>query len=172
MSLKSVLSRVLIVLMLTANTAPAQVQDENSRVVVPDLPGGARVAGCYKADRGLYGPNVLTFCLQRRGIYAVRSDNLSCDGRLTWATEGRDVTINLRRQRCNRGLAWAEGNIVCRPRSALDLLLGDILGGKQKSGSRDRVVVRDDPTVAKLTCTYRPTVRGERSVSFFAIRKS
>ena len=172
MPLKSILSYLLIVLLLSANAAPAQVQDENARVVVPDVPGGARVSGCYKADRGLYGRNILTFCLQRRAVYAVRSDRLRCDGRLTWSTRGRDVNINLRRQSCNRGLAWAEGNIVCHPRSALDLLLGDLLGNKQQSGSRDRVVVPDRiPTVAKLTCTYRPTVKGERSTSFFAIRQ-
>jgi hypothetical protein len=171
MPLKSLLSYVLILLMLSANLASAQVQDDNARVVVPDVPGGARVSGCYKADRGLYGRNELTFCLQRRGIYAIRSDRLSCDGRLTWSTRGRDVNINLRRQRCTGGVAWAEGNIVCHPRSALDLLLGDLLGRKQRSGSRDRLVVPRDPTVAKLTCTYRPTVRNKRSTSFFAIRQ-
>jgi hypothetical protein len=171
MPLRSILSHLLILLLLSANFASAQVQDDNARVVVPDVPGGARVSGCYKADRGLYGPNKLTFCLKRRGVYAVRSNRLSCDGRLTWSTRGRDVNINLRRQSCNRGLAWAEGNIVCRPRSALDLLLGNLLGPKPQSGSRERVVVPDDPTVAKLTCTYRPTVRGERSTSFFAIRQ-
>ena len=171
MPIKSILIRVLIVLLFGANVSSAQVLDSDARVVVPDVPGGARVAGCYKADRGLYGRNVVTFCLQRRGIYSVRSDRLRCDGRLNWSTRGRDVNITLRRQSCNRGLAWAEGNIVCRPRSALDLLLGDILSKNQRTETNERVVIPDNATVAKLTCTYRPTVSGEKSASFFAIRQ-
>ena len=171
MPFKSIFICVLIVLLFGANVSSAQVLDSDARVVVPDVPGGARVAGCYKADRGLYGRNVVTFCLQRRGTYSVRSDRLRCEGRLTWSTRGRDVNINLRQQSCNRGLNWAEGNIICRPRNALDLLLGDILLNKQRRDANDRVRAPDNATVAKLTCTYRPTVRGEKSVSFFAIRQ-
>lgn len=170
-SLKSVLAFLSVALFCLANPAIAQTEDNSARVVVPDVPGGALVAGCYKADRNLYGPYRLTFCLQRKGLYTVRGDSLRCDGTLSWTTTGRDVKISLRRQSCNRGLAWAAGNIVCRPRNALDLLLDQLLNTKPKTGADARVVVPDNPKVQKLTCTYRPTVAGKKSASFFAIRQ-
>ena len=170
MSLKSIFSAVALALIVCTGFAEAQTQDNSARVVVPDVPGGALVSGCYRADRNLYGPYRLTFCLQRKGIYAVRGDGLRCDGRLTWKTKGRDVSIALRRQSCNRNLAWAEASIICRPRNALDLLLDELLGQLNQSGDA-RVVVPDNPTVGKLTCTYRPTVAGNRNAVFFAIRQ-
>ena len=170
MPFKTILAVVSFVFICCASLASAQTQDNSARVVVPDVPGGALVSGCYKADRNLYGPYRLTFCLQRKGIYAVRGDGLRCDGRLTWKTKGRDVAIALRRQSCNRNLAWAEASIICRPRNALDLLLDELLGQLNRSGDA-RVVVPDNPTVGKLTCTYRPTVAGNRNAVFFAIRQ-
>lgn len=170
MSLKSIFSAVALALIVCTGFAEAQAQDNTARVVVPDVPGGALVSGCYRADRNLYGPYRLTFCLQRKGIYAVRGDGLRCDGRLTWKTKGRDVSIALRRQSCNRNLAWAEASIICRPRDALDLLLDELLGHLNRSGDM-QVVVPDHPSVGRLRCTYYPTVAGNRAIAFFAIRK-
>ena len=170
MSLKSIFSAVALALIVCTGFAEAQTQDNSARVVVPDVPGGALVSGCYRADRNLYGPYRLTFCLQRKGIYAVRGDGLRCDGRLTWKTKGRDVRIALRRQSCNRNLAWAEASIICRPRNALDLLLDELLGQLNRSGDM-QVVVPDHPSVGRLRCTYYPTVAGNRAIAFFAIRK-
>lgn len=145
-------------------------QTPDARVVVPDLPGGAVVAGCYQADRGLYGPYPLTFCLAGKGSYKVRGDGLRCDGRLNWRTEGRDVAIRLLRQSCNRGLAWAEGNVTCRPRSLLDVILSELL--KDGAGpAQGRVVVPDaPPAVRMLRCTYTPTVKGQPKLTFVARR--
>ena len=170
MPFKAILAVVSFVFICCASLASAQTQDNSARVVVPDVPGGALVSGCYKADRNLYGPYRLTFCLQRKGIYAVRGDGLRCDGRLTWKTKGRDVRIALRRQSCNRNLAWAEASIICRPRDALDLLLDELLGHLNRSGDM-QVVVPDHPSVGRLRCTYYPTVAGNRAIAFFAIRK-
>lgn len=156
---------------LIAASSASIAQTSESRVVVPDAPSGAFVAGCYKVDRNLYGPYRLTFCLERRGTYTVRGGGLVCDGRLTWKASRGEVTIALRRQSCNRNLAWAEADIVCRPRGlvsvVLDELILDLLGSKSK---KPRVVVPDRPTVGKLTCTYYPTVAGARNREFFARR--
>ena len=159
---------ILAALALVAATASAQAQDANARVVVPDLPGGALVSGCYRADRGLYGPYQLTFCLERRGTYQVRGNGLRCDGRLDWKTEGRDVTVSLRRQSCNRNLAWAAATVTCRPRDLLDIILSELFGNRPRQDGR--VVVPDNPQVRQLRCTYIPTVPGERRVSFVARR--
>ena len=56
-------------------------QSPEAGVVVPDAPCGAL---CYRADRMLFGPYGLTFCLERRGTCAVRGGGLECDGRLSW----------------------------------------------------------------------------------------
>lgn len=159
-----------LILVLSGSVA-VLAQTPEARVVVPDAPGGAFVAGCYKADRTLYGPHWLTFCLERRGTYTVRGGGLVCDGRVNWNVSRGEVSITLRRQSCNRNLAWAEADIVCRPRglvsALLDELLRELLGGKS---NKPRVVVPDRPTIGKLSCTYYPTVAGAGTREFFARR--
>lgn len=161
---------VAAVLLISASLA-SKAQTPEARVVVPAAPGGAFVAGCYKADRNLYGPYRLTFCLERRGSYAIRGGGLVCDGRLTWKASGGEVDITLRRQSCNRNLAWANATLVCRPRglvsAILDELVRDLLEGTTK---KPRVVVPDRPTVGRLTCVYYPTVPGAKTREFFARR--
>lgn len=147
----------------------AMSQDASTRVLVPDAPGGsALVSGCYQADRNLYGPNRLTFCLERRGSYSVRGQGVRCEGRLDWRASGRDVTIDLKRQSCSGGMAWAAATITCRPRGLLDLILSEIF--KNQTQNNERVMVPDTPKVGSLRCTYRPTVPGERNVTFVARR--
>ena len=141
----------------------AWAQDANTRVFVPDAPNGAIVAGCYQADRALYGAN-LTFCLERRGSYQVRASNVRCEGRLNWGVSGRDVSIELRRQSCAGNVAWAAASIVCRPQSLLDKILTDIFNGANK----ERVLV---PQINSLRCTYYPTVPGNRNQTFVAKRR-
>lgn len=152
---------VLVLSCLSASIAFAQ--DANTRVLVPDAPDGAIVAGCYRADRDLYGPNRLSFCLERRGAYQVRGNGVRCDGRLDWWVSGRNVSVELRRQSCNGGLAWAQATVTCQPQNLLDKILTDIL----RPGSNERVLV---PQVNALRCTYRPTVPGNRPVTFVARR--
>ena len=41
---------------LAVTGAMAQDQGPQARMIVPDVPGGAEVGGCYRADRDLYGP--------------------------------------------------------------------------------------------------------------------
>lgn len=155
---------VIAMLAFLGLSAPAMAQNENTLVLVPDAPQGAVVAGCFRADRNLYGPHRLTMCLRRNGTYQVTGGGIRCDGRLTWRASGRNIDINLRRQSCNRGVAWAAARVDCRASSVVRDILDQIFGRNQ------RVVVPDLPAVRTLTCTYFPTVRGERPANFTARR--
>ena len=158
------ITTICLVLVLSVS-APLMAQDIDTLVLVPDGPsGGALVSGCYRADRDLYGPFRLTMCLRRNGTYMVRGGGIRCDGQLTWRASGRDITINLLRQSCNGGQAWARARVECRGSGLLRGILDQIFGRNQ------RVVVPDTPAVRRLTCTYFPTVRGERNERFNANR--
>lgn len=156
--------------LLLALAGTAVAQDVDTRVLVPDAPGGsALISGCYTADRNLYGSNRLTFCLERQGRYAVRGPNVRCDGRLNWRVSGRDAHIELRRQSCNGGVAWAAATITCRPQGLLDKILTQILRNQQKQNGR--VLVPEVPRVGSLRCTYHPTVPGNADQTFVAKRQ-
>lgn len=151
------------------NFAPAAFSASNQiapMVVVPDAPGGALVSGCFRADRTLFGPHTLTMCLQNRGTYTIRGGGIRCDGRLTWSTSGRNIDINLRRQSCNRGVAWEAARVQCRGRNLLTGLLDNLFN------PNPRVIVPDRhfPSVRSLSCTYYPTVRGHSPTFFIANR--
>lgn len=149
--------------------AGASAQDASTMVLVPDAPGGsAVVSGCYQADRALYGASRFSFCLERRGSYSVRAQGVRCEGRLDWRASGRDVTMELRRQSCSGGMAWAAATITCRPRGLIDLILSEIFKGQTQGN--ERVLVPDRPQVGSLRCTYRPTVPGAPNLTFVARR--
>jgi hypothetical protein len=155
--MKSVLGGVL---MLAALQSPMPMaQDIAPMVMVPDHPTGVPVNGCFRANQNLFGPYRLTFCLDRRGTYQIRGGGVRCDGRLDWRTSGRNIHIDLHRTSCGRGQAWERASIECRNYGSL---LGAIIG---------RVIVGQTPRIRTLRCTYFPTVRGERPVTFTATRQ-
>lgn len=160
--------------LLVAVCLATSVQAQEARVVIPDAPSGAYVSGCYRADRQLYGPYRLIFCIDRdrRGTYSVESSGLRCDGRLNWRMRDDTLSINLRRQSCNRARAWAAAEISCRPRGLLSVILDELIRDLTREGraANSRVVVPDRPTVGRLNCTYFPTVEGTRQRQFFANR--
>ncbi len=163
------LAAAVLFLCLSALASIAQ----EARVVIPDAPSGAFISGCYRADRALYGPYALTFCVDRgkRGSYSVQGPRLRCDGRLTWKSEDRGLTVSLRRQSCNLGKAWAAAEIQCRPQSLLSAILNEILRDLARNGEdKSRVVVPDRPTIGRLNCRYFPTVAGVSDRQFFANR--
>lgn len=161
-------ARVSLVLSLLFAGSGLPAQDINSRVMVPDAPNGAVVGGCYQADRQMYGPYSLSFCLERKGFYQIRGGGVRCTGKLNWEASGRDVAMLLRKQSCGAGQSWAEARVTCRPRSLLDVILSELFKKKQKQ--QGRVMVDDSPVVNSLRCTYYPSVRGEERVSFTAKR--
>jgi hypothetical protein len=146
---------------------PSLASEIEARVIVPDAPGGAVVSGCFRADRPLFGPHWLTMCLRNRGTYTVTGGGITCNGRLTWTANGRNIRINIRRQSCNRGVAWAAATVSCTGTGVVWGILDRLFNPPGASG---RVVVPNAPAVRNLHCTYHPTVRGERDTFFIARR--
>jgi hypothetical protein len=154
------------VLAVSLFAVPAQAQNENALVMVPDAPGaGAVVAGCFGADQRLFGYN-FTMCLRTRGTYIVTGRSMHCEGRLNWRVSGSTITIDIRRQSCGGDRAWEAASIDCRGRGILRNALDRIFG----QGANPFVMVPDTPAVRALSCTYFPTVPGVRPVSFTARR--
>lgn len=158
-----------IVLFAVATMAPpAYAQNENALVMVPEAPsGGAVVAGCFRADRLLYGYR-FTMCLRTRGTYIVTGRGVNCEGRLTWRTSGRNIAINVHRQSCGGGKAWEQATIDCRGSGIVRGILDRIFGG---SSANPFVMVPDTPAVRTLICTYNPSVRGVARKDFTARRQ-
>lgn len=156
----------MIVLVLSAMVAPVQAQNEmDTFVMVPEAPsGGAIVAGCYRADRQLFGYR-FTMCLRNRGTYHVSGRGMNCDGRLDWRVRGRDIHIDIRRQSCGRGQAWEAATIDCRGSGIVRGVLDSLFGR-----ANPFVMVPDKPAVRSLRCTYHPSVRGVAPVTFTARR--
>jgi hypothetical protein len=50
-------------IIILASFTPTYAQDMETRVIVPDVPGGALFTGCYQVQQRLYGPYRMTFCL-------------------------------------------------------------------------------------------------------------
>jgi hypothetical protein len=143
-----------------ATSAPAQ--DIETRVIVPDSPGGANFAGCFRADRDLYGPHRLTMCFERRGTYTIRG-GARCDGTLTWRSSGRDIFVDLRRASCRGRVAWERADVTCRG-------TGGLVGAAVRDALA-RVLTSNLPRLRALACTYRPRVRGYPTETFRANRR-
>ena len=79
---------------------------------VPELPGGANFAGCYRAAEDPHGSYRLTMCFERRGTYTIRG-GARCDGDLSWRVSGREIFIDLRRASCRGGVAWERASVTC-----------------------------------------------------------
>ena len=145
-----------LLLILTVLT-PTYAQDMNTRVIVPDVPGGALFTGCYHVQQRLYGPYRMTFCLEQRGTYTVRGGGVRCDGRLNWSAKGRDINIQLKRTSCGNGVAWSADHMTCRGGGLLPAFLA-------------RIIVPDLPVLQTLRCTYTPSVSHERPTQITARR--
>ncbi len=132
-------------------------QGNETRVIVPDLPGGAIVSGCYRAAGRIYGNYTLDFCLQQRGTYTVTGGGVRCNGQLDWTGQGAQVSVQLRRTSCGNGVAWSADTMNCRP----NLLLG-LLG---------LIISPDRPFLSSLTCNYAP-VPGTAAPTRFTARRT
>lgn len=144
-------------LVALAVLTPTYAQDMNTRVIVPDVPGGALFTGCYQVQQRLYGPYRMSFCLEQRGTYSVRGGGVRCEGRLNWSAKGRDININLQRTSCGNGVAWSADRLTCRGGNLLPAFLA-------------RIIVPDLPVLQTLRCTYTPSVRNEKPVQITARR--
>jgi hypothetical protein len=158
---KCIATRAILVLALILPVSAAAAAPETF-VIVPDAPGGrGDFAGCYRAERDLYGPYRLTMCFERSGTYRIRG-GARCDGTLTWRVSGRDIRVELHRASCANRVAWARANVECRGS-----------GSRLESAVRElaaRLTNRNLPRIRTLNCTYRPTVPGYQVKTFRATR--
>lgn len=146
------------VVSLFLGVAGVAAQDRDARVIVPDVPGGALVAGCYRAVVTIYGGYNFRFCLEQRGTYRVTGRGVRCDGRLDWNTSGAEVRVRLRRTSCGGGVAWSADRMTCRPS-----LIAGIIG---------MIIDPDRPFLNALRCDYRPAAgSGEDPIWFIARRQ-
>ena len=146
---------------LLASFAMAADDDISTRVIVPDAPGGALVAGCYRVPERIYKSYHFSFCLEQRGTYEVTGGGVYCNGRLNWSGKGTTVSVRLQRARCGNGVAWSADTMTCRPNGLF-------------SGVLPRVIVPslpNLPALGGLRCDYRPAKgSGEKPISFVARR--
>ena len=121
-------------------------QGNETRVIVPDVPGGAIVSGCYRANGRIYGSYTFEFCLKQRGTYTVTGGGVRCNGRLDWTGQGAQVSVQLRRTSCGNGVAWSADTMNCRPNLLLGLLA--------------LILDPNRPLLSSLTCSYTPVPGG------------
>lgn len=135
----------------------AFAQGNETRVIVPDLPGGAIVSGCYRSTGRIYGKYRFEFCLQQRGSYAVSGGGVRCEGRLDWNGRGAEVSVQLRRTSCGNGVAWSADTMTCRPNLLLGLLALILDPGR--------------PALSSLTCNYNPVAGSGEGPTRFTVRR-
>jgi hypothetical protein len=150
-----------LVASLASVAVPATAQDrgrgiaEERHVAVPDHDTGG-VDGCWRADRLLYGPYRLTFCMDRHGSgrYSIRGGNLYCDAGLSWYADRGTLRVAMQRARCGPFTDWTADRITCHVTYA-------------DAHSGHRVAV---PSRGELRCVYRPAVPGYPRTDFSAYR--
>lgn len=127
------------------------------RVIVPDVPGGAIVSGCYRAVGRIYGSYSFDFCLKQRATYSVTGGGVRCNGRLDWDATGATVNVRLKRTSCGNGVAWSADRMTCRPNLVLGII-GLITNSKK-------------PFLSALNCDYTPAKGSGQPPSSFVVRR-
>jgi hypothetical protein len=166
---------------LAAQAGQNKSEVATPRIAVPHVPvpGPGGVAGCWSAQRLIYGPHAFSFCTNGRyGSYQVHGGGLNCNGNVT-LTQGRGgaVTVQLSRSRCNGRTDWSADTLECRSTGGF---AGGWNGGWNGGyggtmGSRDRSEVAV-PRVAvpaaggRLDCTYYPAAPGYRATGLALVR--
>lgn len=146
-----------LALLLGSLAPPALAQNADARIIVPDVPGGALLAGCYSITQRLYGPYRMQFCLEQRGSYSVTGGGVACNGRLNWSARGRDLRIDLRRATCGNGVAWSADHMECR-------------GAGLFAGIIARIFAPNSKVIGALRCTYTPAAGHQSPVTVTARR--
>ena len=139
--------------------AAALAQDANTRVIVPDVPGGAVFTGCYRATAAIYNGYRLSFCLTQRGSYQVTGRGVKCSGTLSWSANRATINVKLRRTSCGNGVAWSGDHMTCKPAGLISGIVGF-------------VIAPNVPNLAALRCTYTPVAPGYRPTTIVARRYS
>jgi hypothetical protein len=139
------------------------------RIAVPS-PAPAGIQGCWEADRSLYGPYRLSFCLDRvGGSYQVTGGGLDCRAELTWWKGWNGYRFAMERATCGRGTDWTADSFTCEVR--FEPAYNGLRTGNDEGGLEPKIAVPSptpDPNVAKLDCRYKPAVAGYPSRRFAA----
>jgi hypothetical protein len=153
-------------MLLAAAPAKAEVKPH---VAVPDRSG--TLLGCWSADRHLYGPYQLRFCMHDNGYgtYEVVGGSwggrLECRGNVYWHQYGNKLSVQMTRSHCGNNTDWTADSFSCQ------VPYGDLRQIAQRNGgSEPRIMVPERTPSHRLSCTYRPSVDGYWPTWFRAVR--
>jgi hypothetical protein len=141
-----------------AAASTRMASEQNPKIMVPSpTPPANAIAGCWTADRILYGYR-LSFCVESDGDakYTVTGKGLYCHAGLGWRQSWGSYGFTMRRTSCGRGMDWTADSFTC-------VLRTDGHGGY---GGYGRIAVPS----GRLECTYWPAVFGYLPTSFSARR--
>jgi len=160
-------SKLLFAVLLASAAVPASAlassrvaQEGNPKIMVPSPtppPSAGGIAGCWSADRNLYGYQ-LSFCVHNHGgaSYTVTGKGLHCHARLAWQQTWGSYGFTMSRTSCGRGMDWTADSFTCVLKAGWD------------GGRTARMPVPSEG--ARLECTYWPAVWGYFPASFSAHR--
>ena len=141
------------------------------KIAVPS-PGPAGIQGCWTADRDLYGPYQLSFCLDRfGGSYRVTGGGLNCRAELTWWRGSNGYRFAMERATCGNGTDWTADSFTCEVK-AEPVTYGNRTA-EDDEGLEPKIAVPSptpDPQTVKLDCRYKPSVFGYPAKRFAAYR--
>lgn len=141
------------------------------KIAVPS-PGSAGIQGCWSADRMLYGPYQLSFCLDRfGGSYRVTGGGLNCRAELTWWKGWNGYRFAMERAECGRGTDWTADSFTCVVKVEPVYYNRNT---EDDGGLEPKIAVPSpspDPETMKLDCRYKPSVFGYPAKRFAAYRE-
>jgi len=170
---------------VAANAAGAGAPEvAQPRVMVPHVPAPAPhggVAGCWSAQRLIYGPYAFSFCSNGRyGSYQVRGGGLFCNGTVNVNRGPRNtVTVQLSRSQCNGWTDWSADHLVCRVTGGGRTRNNQGLANDSRYAAEvatphvatPRVPVPHFPVPGqRLDCTYVPVVSGYHPIGLAMTR--
>ena len=170
MSMVSTLKGFVAAAATVASVGIANAGQVEPKIAVPS-PGAKGIEGCWSADRDLYGPYQLSFCLDRfGGSYRVTGGGLNCRAELTWWKSWKGYRFAMERAECGRGTDWTADSFTCEVK--YDPVY-DNRTSEDEGGLEAKIAVPSpspDPTLAKLDCRYKPSVFGYPAKRFAAYR--
>jgi hypothetical protein len=135
-------------------------EEANPKIMVPSpTPQHEHgIAGCWSADRNLYGYR-LSFCVHGHGraSYTVTGKGLHCHARLAVNRGWGNYGFTMSRTSCGRGMDWTADSFTCV-----------LKPGGWDHGRGVRMPVPSEG--ARLECTYWPAVWGYLPAPFSAHR--
>ncbi|MFO1170799.1 MAG: hypothetical protein U1E49_07480 [Hyphomicrobiaceae bacterium] len=128
------------------------------RIAAP-AEGTSGLGGCWTADRELYGPYQLSFCIEAdgSGTYQVTGGKLDCSANLEWNENKASFRFDMDRATCGNGTDWTADSFTCLV--SIDPVAPQIAAPAE-----------DAETTNRLDCTYNPAVAGYKTERFDALR--